>query len=210
MEHGNETLQQGQAIEAPENSGVEPCATPAPEPHPLEDRVRELEGQLQKAEARAEEEKQRYLRITAEVDAKRKWLDNEAAGRIAKFKLELLDGFLRVVDNLERALQAAPRDEAQASLREGIEITLKEFYRLIEEHGVERIEPVGQVFDPKLHEAIAVRHEPDKAGNEVIELHRRGYRLDGHLLRPAQVIVNQEVSAADSQSTPANDQPTNL
>ena len=71
--------------------------------------MRELEGKLHEAEAHAEEEKDRYLRITAAVDAKRKRLADEAAGEIIRFKLEMMRGFLRVVDNLERARSATRR-----------------------------------------------------------------------------------------------------
>lgn len=87
-------------------------------------------------------------------------------------------GFLRVVDDLKRALEAVPPSEKQSSLREGIEITLKEFYRLLKD--------------------------------EVIEAQRCGYRLGEHLLRPAQVVVNEaRTRDRGNQSGLDRDQPTN-
>src|SRR5215210_7964955 len=138
-------MEKSEAIEPEPQGAPSESGTVNAEPHPLERRVQELEEQLRKAHEQAEEEKDRYLRITAEMDARRKRLAEEAASKVANFKLELAGGFLRVVDNLERALQAIPSTEKSSSLQEGIEMTLKGLYRLLEEHGVRRIECAGRL-----------------------------------------------------------------
>ena len=175
----------------------------------LQQRVNDLEEQLHSAKTSAEEEKERYLRVAAEVDNKRRRLAEEAERKIERVKMEMARGVLRALDNLERALDAIPENGKPSSLRDGIELTLKEFGRVLEEHGLQRVGALGECFDPALHEAMAVRHDPGKAENEILEVHRPGYCLGEQLVRPAQVVVNQRPCTPQESSRPEAEDETN-
>lgn len=109
---------------------------------------------------------------------------NEAAGSERERLLRLL---LPVVDNLSRAL-GHDTNNNDDSLRQGVELTYREFMRLMEAEGVTRLETVGQPFDPTYHEALAIVSsdaDPDTITQEI----EAGYTLDNKLLRPAKVLV---------------------
>ena len=98
---------------------------------------------------------------------------------------------LPIKDSLERGLEAATaeaRDEAKA-LRAGIELTLREWDNVLVNAGVEEIDPLGEPFDPNLHEALSIRHDPGVTSNTVVEVAQKGYLLNQRLIRAARVIV---------------------
>jgi molecular chaperone GrpE len=136
-----------------------------------------------------EEWRDRALRLQAEMDNYRKLQQRIAQDQIEAERERLLKGFLRVVDNLERALEA-PAGEGEG-LRHGIELTHRAAKQFLDGEGVERIEAENQLFDPEWHEAVAtVSHNGGSAGkNSVVRVVEQGYRLGGRLLRPARVIV---------------------
>lgn len=107
----------------------------------------------------------------------------EAAGHERERLLRLL---LPIVDNLERALKQD--GDSDPSLRQGVELTYREFGRLLAAEGVTRIEAVGQPFDPNLHEALSMQPDRGKPDTVVEEI-EAGYQLNGTLLRPARVVV---------------------
>lgn len=108
-----------------------------------------------------------------------------------KFALEKLVGDLvPVVDNLERALASADRDnDASQGLIEGVELTLKGFLEVLRRFNVEQLEPKGEPFNPEHHEAMAAVPSADAAPNTVIDVFQKGYLLNGRLVRPAMVVV---------------------
>ena len=131
----------------------------------------------------------RALRLQAEIENFRKRQQRLAEGRILADRERLLRAFLRVADDLERALHA---DGADADdLRQGVDLTYRSLMRLLDQEGAEPIEAAGQPFDPAWHEAVGtVPHvhagaEPDT----VVTVVEAGYRLGDRLLRPARVIV---------------------
>jgi molecular chaperone GrpE len=137
----------------------------------------------------AEEWRDRALRLQAEMENFRRRQKRWAQDQIEAERERLLTAFLRVVDDLERAL-AAPSGH-QAALQQGIELTHRAMSHLLQQEGVAPIEAANHPFDPQWHEAVAtVRHE--RAGSEantVVEVIEPGYRLGDRLLRPAKVIV---------------------
>ncbi len=137
----------------------------------------------------AAEWRERALRLQADMDNFRKRQQRLAQDQIEAERYRLLGGFLRVVDDLERAL-AAPA-AGTAGLREGIELTHRVAMQLLQQEGVEQIEAKNRAFDPNWHEAIAtVGHNGDQAGmSTVVEVVEPGYRLGERLLRPARVVV---------------------
>jgi molecular chaperone GrpE len=140
----------------------------------------------------AEEWRDRALRLQAEIENFRKRQKRLADERIRDDRERLLRKFLSVGDDLERALRSdGAGSTAVERLREGIELTHNGLLQLLEREGVERIEALGQPFDPELHEGIAtVAHEQTGLRpNTVAKVVESGYRLGDRLLRPARVVV---------------------
>ena len=126
-------------------------------------------------------------RQQAEMDNFRKRQQRRADEAVSAERERLLRLMLPAVDNLTRALKQEPT--AEDSLRQGVELTRREFDRILTAEGVTRIETVGSEFDPEWHEALATvpnQGEP----NTVVEEIEAGYKLNDKLLRPAKVIVS--------------------
>jgi molecular chaperone GrpE len=120
-------------------------------------------------------------------------LASERAVRLAQLEIEderrrLLTRMVSVADNLERALAHAVEGDA---LYTGIQLTLEDLRRQLGQEGVQRVEALGQRFDPYLHEAVAT---DGSDGEAVVEIVRHGYTLNGKLLRPARVVVGSLAS----------------
>ena len=126
------------------------------------------------------------LELRAEMDNFRKRQARRAEEATAAEQERLLRLILPVADNLTRALNHD--DQADAALRQGVELTYRELMRSLAAEGVTRLETIGQPFDPNLHEAIATR-AAEAAANTIIEEIEAGYTLGDKLLRPARVVV---------------------
>jgi molecular chaperone GrpE len=152
----------------------------------LEQRVAELER------ARADEHQSR-LRALADFENYRRRTEREAGGARRAGQTEVLLPLLDVHDNLERALAAGSTDPA---FLRGVEAIAEQLRRIVTSLGAVPIPGVGTRFDPRLHEAVgsvpAIDHPPDTVVTEI----RRGFLLNGEVLRPAQVVVAQR-SAED-------------
>jgi molecular chaperone GrpE len=146
---------------------------------------------LEAALKRADENWDRYLRAAAEVEnvRKRAARDVENAHRFAleNFGKELL----AVKDSLEMGLDAAASADLD-SLREGSEATLKLLATTLERFGIVEVDPLGEPFDPELHEAMTVQPSAEAEPGSVLTVIQKGYSLNGRLLRPARVIVAAE------------------
>ena len=109
-----------------------------------------------------------------------------------KFALDRFVGeLLPVVDNMERALSAATDSGTEASISEGLELTLKSFMDALKKTGVEIVDPQGEPFDPQLAQAMSMVENPDVEPNTVIAVMQKGYTLNGRLVRPAMVMVSK-------------------
>lgn len=145
-----------------------------------------LEDRLKKAELAAAEHHDAWLRAKAEADNIRK----RARGEIASAHKFAVEGFaselLAVKDSLEAAL--AVENASVASLRSGVELTLKQLAGVFERFNLAEINPVGQRFDPHRHQAISTM-ESDAEPNTVVQVLQKGYLLHDRVIRPALVIV---------------------
>ena len=110
-----------------------------------------------------------------------------------KFALEqFARELLPVVDNLERALEAtAGQDAAVKPFAEGVELTLKSFLDALRKFNIETVDPMGEPFDPNLHQAMSMVENAEVEPNSVIAVMQKGYTLNGRLLRPAMVMVSK-------------------
>ena len=139
--------------------------------------------------------------VTARDDALRAQADAQNVIRRAeqdvekarKFALERFAGeLLPVVDNLERALEAASGDEEVVKpIAEGVELTLKSFLDALAKFHVEVVDPQGEPFDPNVHQAMSMVENNDVEPNSVIAVMQKGYTLNGRLVRPAMVMVSK-------------------
>lgn len=131
----------------------------------------------------------RLLRKTAEFDNYRKRIDRERQQLADAAAADLLKDLLPLVDDMERALKAEPRDETDSAIRQGVELIHKQLLETLRKRGVTPIDSLGADFDPHFH--MAVMHEPaeGRREGEVTEEFTRGYMLGDRLLRPAMVKV---------------------
>ena len=160
---------------------------PAPEPAAPapEARIADLEAQL--GEARAE-----HLRLLAEMENQRKrWVREAESAR--KFGAErLLGDLLPVLDGLEAGIKAPGADPA--TLREGMELTLRLLEKVLANGGATPVDPAGAAFDPESHQAMSLVDAPGQAPGTVVTVFQKGWRLHERLLRPAMVAVAREPS----------------
>ncbi len=148
-------------------------------------RIEELELALAAA-------KESVLRAQADAINSQRRAEKEVE-KARKFALE---GFskevLVVADNLERALSVVDQtDQSLQPIVEGIELTLKSFSDVLAKYNIEAVEPMGEPFDPQLHQAMSMVPNPEVEPNTVIAVMQKGYTLNGRLIRPAMVIVSK-------------------
>jgi len=166
--------------------------------------VAELQAQLAKAEAKATENWDKALRVQAEMEnlkrRTQKDLDSAHKYGLEKFAKELLS----VIDSLELGIQAATSDAPEVvKLKEGSELTIKQFEAVFAKFNIEAIDPTGQPFNPEFHQAMTMLPSADAEPNTVINVFQKGYVLNGRLIRPAMVVVSQAVAG---DSTKVDDQ----
>lgn len=145
-----------------------------------------LEERLAAAQARADENYNKFLLATADFENFKKRLQRDREAIANAYRRTLLERFLPVIDNLERALR---HDAGGESLRGGIEQTLKGFEAVLAGQGVKEIDVKDKPFDPRVAEAIGTAPSDTLADDTVIEVAEKGYSIGDELLRPAKVIV---------------------
>jgi len=152
--------------------------------------VAELEAQLAEKDRQAQEYLGKYRQAAAEFDEARLRLRREISKDIERARREILSELLDVLDNLDRALDAAKGSASYDALLQGVEMVRRQFIAKLEGLGVTRIEALNQPFDPSLHEAISSVPAafPEQDG-QVVGTVRSGYRIGDEVLRPAAVAV---------------------
>lgn len=177
---------------AAEDTGAEETASEAEKQCVELDPMAALQAEVESLNQQLEDAKDQALRAAAEAQNVRrraeKDVENAHKFGMEKFCRELL----AVVDNLERAQdQVNAEDEALKPLLEGIELTQKSFIDVLAKFNLERVDPIGEPFDPQLHQAMTMVENPDMEANTVMDVMQKGYTLHGRLLRPAMVVVSK-------------------
>ena len=149
--------------------------------------VPSLEARLVEAEAKRDEYLADLQRVAADFDNYRKRTARDQESLAARAAERLVQGLLPVLDDLERALQAAAEHE-EAKLEEGVALVHRELTDLLRKEGLVEVETDG-AFDPHVHEALLAQPVEDAAQGQVIQVLQKGYRLGDRVLRPARVIV---------------------
>jgi len=164
------------------NREVPPATDAAPE-----EVVDDLQAELAAAERRADEHLSDLKRLAAEFDNYRKRVARDQERVVSLAHERLVKELLPIVDDLERALEAAERHE-EARLEEGVKLVHRALTDVLRKEGLEEIETDGR-FDPHVHEALLSQPSEAEEG-AVIEVVQRGYRVGDRVLRPARVVVS--------------------
>jgi molecular chaperone GrpE len=157
--------------------------------------VEELEARTREAEQKAADVQSRFEHVRAELkretDELRQRLARNADERVARDKASFISALLPVIDNLQRAVEAAEAGGSKEALLDGLRGTLSGFESVLTQIGAEPIEALAQTFDPELHEAVDTTEVEPELDGQVVAQYGRGYRLGNQLLRPARVQVGR-------------------
>lgn len=176
--------------------------------------------EIARLKAEAADLKDRLLRAHAEMDNVRKRLEREKADAsryaITKFARDVVG----VGDNVQRAIDAVPHkavelDPGLKSFIDGVTMIEREFFVVLERHGIKRIDPKGEQFNPHHHQAVMEMPSPDHPSGTVTQVFQAGYMIEDRVLRPAMVAVARggmkpaaspvEVAAPSADATPPAD-----
>jgi molecular chaperone GrpE len=166
----------------------------------------------------ATEYKDKLLRVLAEMENLRRRTAREIADTRAYGISAFARDILAVADNMDRALQALDvelREKADAGIKallDGVELTERELHKALEKHGVKKFEPVGEKFDPNLHQAMFEIPDPSLPAGTVAQVVQPGYMIGERMLRPALVGIAKggpkpvaEPPANDNVGEPSRD-----
>ncbi len=156
---------------------------------PQEDDGRAVEEQLAEAKAQAAEYLDGWQRARAELANFRKRTERERGEWESTLRGSVIAQLLPILDDFDRAMDNLPPDGQAQEWVEGIALIHRKLQNQLAELGVTEIEAQGKPFDPELAEALMQRESPDHPSGEVIEVVRKGYLIDGRVLRPAMVVV---------------------
>jgi molecular chaperone GrpE len=181
--------------ERPETQAAEEApqaAEEAPQAEIQEDVERDLDALLADAEAKRDEYLDIARRAQADFENYRKRMASEVQAAALRGKAEVARGVVPVLDDLERALQAAgldPEGDADDPLAHGVLLVFRNLRETLGRSGVEVVNPAGEKFDPNFHEALSTVQVDGAEAGVVVEVMQKGYRFEGHLIRPAMVVV---------------------
>ena len=149
------------------------------------------EDLLEKERSHARNMEERFLRVNAEFENYKKRIVRENSERFKYFNLDLIKELLPSLDNLERAITHAKSENKDFdSMIEGLEMVNKMTHEVFEKFGVSRINTVGEVFDPNIHQAVGVVQSDSVPENHIVEECLGGYLLHDRIIRPAMVRVS--------------------
>ncbi|MGY8763032.1 MAG: nucleotide exchange factor GrpE [Nitrospinaceae bacterium] len=156
--------------------------------------IEALEKELQETKDELDEQKDKFIRLQAETDNFRKRLSREKEEFSQYANERLFKGLIPIFDNFERALED-PSNEIK-SLKEGLDMTLKQFSTFLEKENVEPIKAIGEKFNPELHEALTSEESNDHEEDTIISQFVKGYKINNRVLRPSQVIIAKKPTVA--------------
>ncbi len=151
--------------------------------------VEELKAKCEEKTKQCEEYFNLLQRTAAEFDNYKKRTAREKEVLYMDATGDVVTAFLPVVDNIERAIQAAGNDVSDTSIKEGIELVYRQFKEVMKKLNVEAIEAVGKEFDPNLHNAVSHVDDEEYGENIVVEEFQKGYLLKDKVIRHSMVKV---------------------
>ena len=164
----------------------------APVEEIVDDELLQMEKALMKAEDELVKHRDAMLRMQAEMDNLRKRLIRDLE-KSRKFALErVMKDMLQVRDSLELGLETDSGSATAEQLREGQALTFKMLNKVLQDHDLELIDPVGEAFNPEFHQAMTVLPSEEFEDNSVMEVLQKGFKLHDRLIRPAMVVVSRK------------------
>ena len=158
----------------------------------VDDELQDMGKALSAAEAELLLHRDAMLRMQAEMENLRKRLIRDLE-KSRKFALEgVMKDLLQVRDSLERGIETVDSNTPVETLKAGKELTLKMLSKVMSDHGLELIDPQGEVFNPELHQAVSLQPSAEHDENTVIDVLQKGFRLHDRLIRPAMVVVSSK------------------
>ncbi len=154
-----------------------------------------IEEQLEEAKRLADENFKNYLRAVADLDTYKRRVIREKDDLRQYAVSGLIESVLPIYDNMGLGLVSAEKDSDPKVVVEGIRMVLAQFKSVLGENGVEEIDPgPGDAFDHNLHEAVQTQPSDEVEAGAIVQLIRKGFSLNGRLVRPATVIVAGEAA----------------
>jgi len=166
----------------------------------LEEQI-DPKAEAESLQAELAEANDRVLRAQAELENFRKRVYRQMDEERKYAGLPLLRDLLPVIDNMERAIEAAEQGENSSSLLEGVKMVAQQFSAVLEQHHCRKIDAKGETFDPHLHEALVQQTSEEHPAGCVIDVTQIGYQLHDRVVRPSQVFV----SAGAPEARPEED-----
>jgi molecular chaperone GrpE len=168
---------------------------------------------LRNKQAESEDLRDKWLRAHAEMENLRKRAEREREDAAKYAITKLARDIVSVGDNFQRAIDAVPpgaaeRDQTLKSFLEGVTMTERELLNVLDRHGIKRVQPMNEPFNPHLHQAVAQVPRPDVPTGTIVEVYQAGYMIEDRVLRPAMVGVAQggpKPSAPEGSASPANE-----
>ena len=151
-----------------------------------EEIIAQLREKLDATQAKADESWDTLVRLQAEMDNHRKRSEKQVEDAHKFASQKFVESLLPVVDSMEMGM-AAEGDVDQ--IRKGMDLTIKLFESVMEKNNIEAVDPMGEKFNPELHQAMAMQPNPDMEDNTVMAVMQKGFTISGRLIRPAMVMV---------------------
>lgn len=177
-------------MDAPEEAAAFASQTGTDEETPERDSQSELLAKLDHLSAENAQLRDSYMRARADLENYRRRMVREKEETVRYATERLVQDLLPVLDNLQIGIMSAKEHAADQAFLSGFEMVLTQVRGVMADHGLETLDPLGDPFDPNLHESVRVVPSEDSPDGHVADVLRVGYRLRGRLLRPAQVSVS--------------------
>lgn len=155
----------------------------------LKAKIESIQGELEEKNKQCADYFDKLQRMAAEFDNYKKRSAKEKEAVYIDAACDVVKAFLPVLDNVERAIKAIPEEESTKSIRDGVEMILKQFKETFKNIGVEEISAVGQTFDPMLHNAVMHVEDDSYGHNTVVEEFQKGYIYKDKVIRYSMVKV---------------------
>ncbi len=186
-------IEDEERLETPVDEEVTKEKTEVPEEEQAEqEEDNSPEAQLAKAQNEIADLKDKYLRQAAEFDNYRKRVATEKGELVKNGGARVMTAILPILDDFERAHENMDKMEDVAAVKEGVQLIIDKFLKLLKQEGLEKMDVVGKPFDVDFHEAIAmVPGQPDEMRGKVIDCVQSGYKMNDKVIRHAKVAVAQ-------------------
>jgi molecular chaperone GrpE len=152
----------------------------------------QAERELSELKQKLEELERQNLYLRADFANYRRNMEQERSRFLEEGKELALKDFFVLFEHLERAIGSAREHQIQRAVLDGLELVMRDFQKILEKYGIERIKTIGERFDPKIHEAISVVDAEDREPGTIVYEHQPGFIREGRVLQPARVVVAKE------------------